>query len=534
MILAGALLFSATVRWRLRDFPLERDEGGFAYIGQLLLQGIPPFQIAWDNKPPGLYVAYSAMMTLFGQTAAGIHLGLLAVNLATIVLVFLVARDLFDSLTGGIAAAAYSLLALSPSVLGMAAHATHFVNLFGVAGTWALWRALRSDKFRLLAASGLLFGTAFLMKQQGIILGGFGAFVVLTHYACRQPFSWRKLLTGAAVFTLGVLLPYAATCFWLWRAGVFDRFWFCTVVCPSYYAQQNDFETGSWLFWRSFVGIAAANWPLEIAALLGALLVGLARQADNVRWFLLAYFAFSVASICPGYYFHPHYFIQLLPAVAIFDGVAGSWLLGLARRPAGNEAASGSRQGFLPWPMAVLLMMAAGAFVIGQQWEFFFQRTPTEACREAYHAEPFVEMPVIAAYVSRHSTPDQRVAIWGSEPELYFYTRRHAASGHIYLYSVLERQPFATLLQKELCREIETAKPEFFVLVHMPKSLWIATSAVDQSTVTWLDSYLSSYYRPVGLVDIVSPRRTDYRWDDEATQAQPRGSNYIWVFRRNN
>ena len=131
-------------------------------------------------------------------------------------------------------------------------------------------------------------------------------------------------------------------------------------------------------------------------------------------------------------------------------------------------------------------------------------------------------MPVIAAYVSRHSTPDQRVAIWGSEPELYFYTRRHAASGHIYLYSVLERQPFATLLQKELCREIETAKPEFFVLVHMPKSLWIATSAVDQSTVTWLDSYLSSYYRPVGLVDIVSPRRTDYRWDDEATQAQPR------------
>ena len=30
-----------------------------------------------------------------------------------------------------------SLMAVSPSVLGMAAHATHFVNLFAVAATWA-------------------------------------------------------------------------------------------------------------------------------------------------------------------------------------------------------------------------------------------------------------------------------------------------------------------------------------------------------------------------------------------------------------
>ena len=34
----------------------------------------------------------------FGQTTAGIHLGLLTVNLATIVLIFLLVRDLFDPL----------------------------------------------------------------------------------------------------------------------------------------------------------------------------------------------------------------------------------------------------------------------------------------------------------------------------------------------------------------------------------------------------------------------------------------------------
>lgn len=137
LIFAASLLLSIVVRWRLREMPLERDEGGFAYLGQLLLQGIPPFQLAWDNKPPGLYLAYSATMAVFGQSAAGIRLGLLAVNLATIGLIFLFTKDLFDSSTGSLAAAAYSLLSLSPAVLGMVAHAAHFTALFGVAAAWA-------------------------------------------------------------------------------------------------------------------------------------------------------------------------------------------------------------------------------------------------------------------------------------------------------------------------------------------------------------------------------------------------------------
>jgi 4-amino-4-deoxy-L-arabinose transferase-like glycosyltransferase len=491
VILAGALLFSICVRWRLREFPLERDEGGYAYMAQLLLHGIPPYQVAYNDKLPGLYLAYAALMAVFGQTTTGIHLGLLAVNLATIVLVFLLARDLFDSLAGGIAAASYSLLALSPSVLGMAAHATHFINFFGVAAIWALWRALQSDKLRLLLASGLLFGMAFLMKQQGAFLGGFGALVVLMHYARRRPFCWRKFLAGTTVFTLGGILPYAATCFWLWRAGVFDRFWFWTVVYSRCLAGQIPLELGAQLFWQSFVAIASANWPLEIAALLGALLVGLAKKTDNVRWFLFGYFAFSCASICPGYYFRPHYFILLLPAVAIFNGVAGSWMMDWARRPVTNEASPGSRRGSFTWPMAVL-MMIAGAFVIGQQWDLFFVCTPAEACRQSYAAEPFVESCVIASYLNRHSTPEQRVAVWGSEPELYFYARRRAATGHIYTYPLFERHPFAMMLQKELCREIEAAKPEFFIMVHMPKSLWMAESIVDSSTVAWLDRYVST------------------------------------------
>jgi hypothetical protein len=41
LVLLAIILFAA-IRYRLRAMPLERDEGEYAYAGQLILQGIPP------------------------------------------------------------------------------------------------------------------------------------------------------------------------------------------------------------------------------------------------------------------------------------------------------------------------------------------------------------------------------------------------------------------------------------------------------------------------------------------------------------
>src|SRR5256886_15580632 len=99
------LLLFAAIRWRLRDLPLERDEGEYAYAGQLILQGIPPYVLAYNVKFPGTYAAYAVIMSIFGQTVTGIHLGLLLVNAATVILIFFLGRQLISS-TVGLAAAA--------------------------------------------------------------------------------------------------------------------------------------------------------------------------------------------------------------------------------------------------------------------------------------------------------------------------------------------------------------------------------------------------------------------------------------------
>src|SRR6202020_3665584 len=77
------------IRYRLVDMPLERDEGEYAYAGQLITQGIPPYQLACNMKWPGTYFAYALGMLQFGQTAAGVHSTLMVVNSLTIIFVFM-------------------------------------------------------------------------------------------------------------------------------------------------------------------------------------------------------------------------------------------------------------------------------------------------------------------------------------------------------------------------------------------------------------------------------------------------------------
>src|ERR1700694_2076304 len=96
-VLVTAMVIFAVVRVRLRNTPLQRDEGEYAYAGQLMLQGIPPYQLAYNMKFPGTYAAYALIMSIFGQSVTGIHLGLLFVNAATITLIFVLGRRLVNS-----------------------------------------------------------------------------------------------------------------------------------------------------------------------------------------------------------------------------------------------------------------------------------------------------------------------------------------------------------------------------------------------------------------------------------------------------
>ena len=177
---AWAILFILTclsciaIRIRLLNIPLERDEGEYAYAGQLMLHGIAPYKLAYNMKFPGTYAFYAMIMSVFGQTTFGVHLGLLLVNLATVGLVLLIGLRLVNWETGLAAATTYVVLAINPAVMGLAAHATHFVIFFTLVGLVLLLGNSCSTSLASIFISGLFLGVAVLMKQPGMIFLIFG------------------------------------------------------------------------------------------------------------------------------------------------------------------------------------------------------------------------------------------------------------------------------------------------------------------------------------------------------------------------
>ena len=426
------LLFVGFIRVRLLDMPLERDEGEYAYAGQLILQGIPPYELAYNMKLPGTYFAYALGMAVFGQTAAGIHLTLLVVNSLTSIFVFLLGRKLFGVTAGLVACASYALMSVSAAVLGMAAHATQFVVLFAVPATLLLWCAAESNERRTFFFSGLLYGLAFLMKQPGICFGCFGAFFLLWRAARNRSLFTRDFAGSILTFGVAMILPFAFFCLAVVIVGDFSRFWFWTFNYASSYATDRTFGEGM----RNFCFYVLKQFPVYIGfvILAGVGLVVALRQPKfrGELIFALAFLFFSFLGTTPGLYFRPHYFVLLLPAVAILVGMTVTFL----------QSGVSQKKKIIP----LLIFAAVFCWNSYLQGSMFFRLTPLQLCQVIYKGNPFIESLPVARYIREHSKPDARIAVIGSEPQIYFYSGRHSATGYIYTYPLMESQPYATAM----------------------------------------------------------------------------------------
>ncbi len=495
------LVLIAAVRLRLLNFPLERDEGEYAYSGQLMLQGIPPYQLAYNMKFPGTYAAYAVILALFGQTPAGIHFGVLCLTTLTALMLFWLGRQMLDWMAGMVAATFYAVLAASPSMLGLAGHATHFVAFFAVAGLCAMWQARQQGKWTMMAASGFLFGVAILMKQHGAVIALWAAiyFTVTTFSKSEAPLG--KRLGAIAVFGTAMILPFALCCLILWRAGVFGKFWFWTIDYARQYASVVPLAQAPRLLRQGLrYGLASGFFLLPFAAA-GGLLVWFDDRLAKSRLLIFTFALASVLSVFPDFYFRKHYFLLMLPGLALLAGVAISRLCWWwAQKPSGDKLQY--------WPVWIYAL-AVGMTVLTCA-SIWFQQTPTQAARTTYQADPFPEAEAVAKFIRANSLPSMPLAVLGSEPELYFLSRRHSVTGYIYTYGMMEPQPFARRMQDEMIHDIETSQPKFIIFVDDRMSWWSYPDS-DLTIFHWWDAYKTNYTF-VAIADVLSPTNTIYAW----------------------
>jgi hypothetical protein len=515
------ILFIAFIRIRLLSFPLERDEGEYAYFGQLILQGIPPYSMAYNLKLPGTYYSYALIMAIFGQTIQGIRLGLLLFNIGSIIFVFLIVKKLFSQYAAILASATAGLLFLSPAVLGQAAHATHFVSFYMLAGVYLLLLAFERNKFYFYLLSGIMMGLSFLMKQSGMFFPIFGGIMILVHLIMNRPRNYLKSFADLLIYSAGVIFPVILIFLIMYASGVWDKFFFWTLQYPRSYGSRVPISQAWFYLSYTFSSLITGFKAFWITSALGLIALFFYPQKKWSRIFIAIFFLFSFLPAVPGFYFRQHYFIPFLPVLGMLTGIAFDFIT-LKVTPYFRQI------NYLLAAVFIIIVIAG----INDQKAYFFDENPNQLCSAIYGTNPFNESIPIAKYIQANTGENDKILVLGSEPQIYFYSKRKSATSYIYMYDLVFDQKYAGEMRKEMFREVEKARPKFIVFVNCPYS-WLATKAGSDSVFTWFNGYLQkTRYSLTGVADILSPEPTVYAFDNDALAYKTRSQVYIHILKR--
>jgi hypothetical protein len=405
--------------------------------------------------------------------------------------------------------------------MGFEAHATNFVVLPALLAILCLLHGLRSHKRWLFLACGFLGGIAFLMKQHGVFFALF-CFAYLIRAEWREKRNASDLSIDALFLALGFLLPYAITCLLLYQAGVFKQFWLWTVDYAGEYSKMG-LRRGARAFLENFGAILRANAMIWTIAFVGLTAWAWNRRARQHLYFTATFLLFSLLALCPGAYFRPHYFILLLPAAAL--------LTGLAVTSAAEALAEDGNQRFALIP--VIVFLAAFGWSVLRQRTFYFSLDPSAAMNVTYGSNPFVAAMQTADYIRQSTSEKARIAVLGSEPEIYFYARRQSATGYLYMYSLIVRQKYTERMQKELIDEVETNRPEYLVYVDVADSWGEGRDSAPQAAefLAWVRQYAHEHYVVDGVAQFDEPN-VYLKGESARSYAGSPGTQAIYALKR--
>jgi 4-amino-4-deoxy-L-arabinose transferase-like glycosyltransferase len=377
------------------------DEGVRALTATGLLDGARLYADIVTDKPPATTFFYAAVFALFGRSMVAVHLVAALWNFFTSLAVFKTASCIYGKRTGLFAALLFVYFSASYFTQDMMAANTELLmalpysaslyfylrGLLAKAGdnsvasnpATADERAVeevepfddklgfndesKSSRASLhLLIAGLLTGLAVMFKQLGVFNIAFFCLCELFFiYRARRKApllalllqSVRRLLLIAA----GVMVVLVTLVLWLQASGTLADFWRYVFVMNTYYI--DTLSTDLWLKFmvKRIFGYVGFNLSLWILALWTVWRAGkkffenrqrkLSSDAvekrvantSNVEWIVILWAMVSLAAVFTSGRFFGHYFIQVLPALAILAARSFALLLERIALPAYQQRA---------------------------------------------------------------------------------------------------------------------------------------------------------------------------------------------------
>jgi 4-amino-4-deoxy-L-arabinose transferase-like glycosyltransferase len=398
----GIILLTVAIRLPSLLHPQAIDsEAMYSVVANEIVDGGRPYIDAIERKPPLLFWTYAVIFKVAGEfNWKALHIVALVWTLCAMAGLYVIGRELFDRNTGLIAALFYGVFQHWWTWKNLAFDAEMLMNL-PIIWAWAI--AFRRSSSRLrpeLFAAGALLGAAFLLKQPAAIAAvPLGIYLLLPSYRTSRSLTRTDSIIHATMLTAGFLAALGLVTIVLWKQGILGEAFYWTIA-------DHDVPH---VFWRkgmvNTLEFLGACLPLVAGAIMAY------RDRDEIwagkaaeRIALFGLLAASAIGAAAGARFYRHYYVQLIPPLALLAAphYARLW----SRR---------KQHWLLSAVTYAWLALTVIAFSIIHWKGLARQRAPSEAGR----------------YLSTHSAPEDRIFVWGQTPKIYLDAQRRPASRYI-------------------------------------------------------------------------------------------------------
>jgi hypothetical protein len=516
---AAVLIVYIAMRLPGIGVPLERDEGTFGYMGQLINQGKLPYRDGVDHKPPVAFYINALALHFVPHTEKGIHVFLLLYNFLTLVCIFYIGKTYFRSLSAGIwSAFVYAVFSANPTIEGFSASTEMWMLLpivlslllsilgsrrnspilffmSGVAGAMACWT-------KQSAFTSILF--VFVFTGIAIFCGAAGPTEKPRSALIRSLASW---LSGAVLFSAAIMLYF-------YFHGIFREFIYWSFQHNLAYSNKLPIQESISMGIDRLIPIVRDNFAIFGAGLI-AVAYSFARKKSDA-YFILGFIVLSFLGTVPGFAYS-HYFVQLAPAVALAGGIGISILVNIYRTAGGRLATS------------ILCGFLIIAISVGMYSEYFLERNPNQISRLFFGYNPFPESKLLAEYIAKSTTPADPVFIVGSEPQILFYSERSSPSSFLTFYPLMASYERYREFQDKLWNEVHRTPPKYILyMVKVPTSFAWDRQA-DVQIMERIDKWLSTEYT-MERVMLVTDLQGE--WTNQEDSRLKTGIASVCIFRR--
>jgi hypothetical protein len=399
------------------EFLLNPDELLWAVTAREFLAGKALYREVWLDKPPGATLIYAAVFALTGVKMLAIRIFAPLYVFLTALIVRAIARRLFDDRVAWMAAFLFSFVSVNYFPEDVILLNTELLMLLPLcAATWCFIRALLRDEQRVayFIAAGILTAIATLIKPVALFNL---LFFAIAPWFPKSRRDGRTIAAAAFSTAAGLALVLGAFYLILDLTEALDPFVRDALLTGAHYVTDQTWaETlrrTSGLF--SYLGynlpffiLAAAAWRKRAAG-------------SWIYLWLLASFLGAAA----GRRFYGHYFIQLMPPLAILAAVGLNQLTKQLRRAPTLAVRSVA---------VVLVVLTVCSFYRFQERTIVF----------AFNT--FIRRPIpdrwllarfnrdirnIATYIDAHTSADDPIFVWGFKPEIYYASKRPLASRYL-------------------------------------------------------------------------------------------------------